>query len=189
MVFTLLGPQKLNPKRVEKASKHVWKCSQWLKRFDELVVAKEVEFHKHKQQYLPEQDYTKMRSEFVLTKDLGERFDELYRDAAKQDIDFLLQDDCWEEDTFLRERAAKAAEGSHAGMEEDFEPPLMTAFAHVWNGKYDDVSIRVEAKGLRKGWQILVAGEMTYGDTPDTYSYKVLDLACALGIFPILGID
>lgn len=65
---------------------------------------------------------------------------------------------------------------------------LLNDFLRVWDGDFRDQMAR--DMPFKKGWQIVVAGERTWGDGPDEESaWGISERASTMGLFDMLGIE
>jgi hypothetical protein len=67
----------------------------------------------------------------------------------------------------------------------------LESFLSLWNdvdGGFRDTNSRYFRLGKGKRHQLLVAGDMSWGDEPDGAGYQIVKRANLLGLFPLLGI-
>ena len=161
--YTLTGPRRLHPKRIAKATARVESAAAWLREYDRLLTARD-----------------RAKGD---PRSLNLKLDEHYRSVEGTELEWILR-----ADELTNSPEMMLAGRCAAGPDVATEYSLIARFLDLWkNGSYDSITASLDH--LREGWQVLTVGAVTYGDTPDTEAYKTVELAFAMCIIPILGIE
>lgn len=161
--WQLIGPKKLHPVRVKRAAAYVTALAAWLRRYRD---AKDVAANTDEGGTPAEQDAALAA------------LDELYHEAEKASFADVLREESFAYDRALLDRACAA---DSVGF--------LDELLSFWDSPDEECAYRDLSSSVKKNWICVTVGNVTWGDTPDTDSYKLVELGFAMGIMSILGID